>query len=86
MDPSFEAFANSIGLSDTDAQIFKAHYESRAPVHKPSLACLATQLALGREAVETAPLSQAVIEVNWSEKLLLTSTQHSSHEYGGEKL
>ncbi|KAK8041594.1 hypothetical protein PG994_014601 [Apiospora phragmitis] len=66
MDSQFDAFVGSIGLSRTNAEVLKTSYESN-PADKLGADCLATQLALGEDAVDTAPLNQTVVEANWSQ-------------------
>ncbi|KAK8036139.1 FAD-binding domain-containing protein [Apiospora rasikravindrae] len=61
----FDAFVGSIGLSGPDAQALRSSYGSN-PADKLSAACLATQLVLGKDAVDTAPLIPNVVEANWS--------------------
>ncbi|KAK7959063.1 uncharacterized protein PG986_003917 [Apiospora aurea] len=65
MDSKFDVFVGSIGLSGPDAQALKSSYGNK-PADKLSAACLATQFVLGKDAVDTAPLNQTVVEANWS--------------------
>ncbi|KAI0850546.1 FAD-binding domain-containing protein [Daldinia vernicosa] len=67
MSEKFEAFYNSIGLSEAQAETLKEKYGiETTDENSVEAACTAAQLSLGASIVDTAPLNQTVVGENWS--------------------
>ncbi|KAI1178067.1 FAD-binding domain-containing protein [Nemania sp. FL0916] len=64
----FEAFGQTLGLSESSIESVGDRYaRASATDNVLDIACLTAKLALQPGEVETAPINQTVIEVNWSE-------------------
>ncbi|KAI1651485.1 FAD-binding domain-containing protein [Daldinia loculata] len=67
MSEKFEAFYNSIGLSEAQAGTLKEKYGiETTDANSVEAACTAAQLSLGASIVDTSPLNQTVVGENWS--------------------
>lgn len=69
MSKSFEALANSLGLRSLDAENLKAALTRDSQANKTSPACTAARMLLGSDIVDTLPLNQATVDVNWCDHL-----------------
>lgn len=66
MSEKFEAFYNSIGLSEAQAGTLKEKYGiETTDANSVEAACTAAQLSLGASIVDTSPLNQTVVGENW---------------------
>ncbi|KAH8590926.1 hypothetical protein B0O99DRAFT_598706 [Bisporella sp. PMI_857] len=59
-------FAQTLGLTAADVRSLKDKYAQRTETSTiVEVACLAAQLLLGADQVDTAPLNQSTVEENW---------------------
>lgn len=62
----FSSFAQGLGLSPANTRTLAAQYAKAGnPVAILNIACLTAQGVLGTENVDTLPLNQTTVEVNW---------------------
>ena len=62
----FSSFAQRLGLSSADTRTLAEQYAKAGdPVAILNVACLTAQGVLGTENVDTSPLNQTAVEVNW---------------------
>ena len=71
-------FAQTLGLSETQIQSLEVKY-SQATTRSTivEVACLAAQLCLGTDQVDTTPVNQTIVEENWYFRCPKNYTLHS---------
>ncbi|KAJ5803991.1 CAZyme family AA7 [Penicillium psychrosexuale] len=66
--PKFTSFAQDLGLSAANTRALAARYaKADDSVAILNVACLTAQGVLGAANVDTSPLNQTIVDVNWSE-------------------